>query len=344
MSSVFDRLCSDGIINDYPYHMKNNIHYEVIMGSTAYGVSNDVSDIDIYGFCMPPKNILFPYSSENIFGFGKTPENFKQYQKHHIKCADKEYDISIYNIVRYFHLCMDNNPNMVDSLFVPTRCVLHSTSIGEHVRDNRKLFLSKKSWHTFKGYAFKQMHKMKNKYAKQFVEYCVKYDLSLDAPMKELLQPVKDNEEEFNHIFKIINKIETNGKRSKRLPMIRKHGYDTKFGYHVVRLLDECQQILEEGDVDLTRSREMLKAIRKGQWSLDNVVSYFDSKMIILEDVYNKSNLRHSCDEDKIRNLLLECIEMHYGSVEKMGFKKDIDISDNINMAMQFLDKALKSL
>jgi len=346
MSSIFDKLCSDGLITDYPHHMRNNVHYEVVMGSTAYGVSTDQSDIDVYGFCMPPKDILFPYSSGNIVGFGEKPETFKQYQKHHIKDVsdNKEYDISIYSIVRFFHLCMGNNPNMIDSLFVPTRCVIHSTSIGNHVRDNRKLFLSRKSWHTFKGYAFSQLHKMQNKYAKQFVDYCVKYDLPIDAPLKDLLKPVKGDEYELRRVHRIINKIETNGKRSKRLPMIMKHGYDTKFGYHVVRLLDECQQILEDGDIDLTRSREMLKSIRRGEWPIEVIIEYFESKLITLEESYNKSNLRYSCDEDEIKALLLECIEMHYGNVEKFGFRKDTDISDYIIKAMRNLDKAMREL
>jgi len=346
MSSTFDRLCSDQLITDYPYHMKNNIHYEVIMGSAAYGVSTDMSDIDIYGFCMPPKNILFPYNSGNIFGFGKKPKTFNQYQKHHIKDTihNKEYDITIYNIVKYFQLCMENNPNMIDSLFVPTRCILHSTTIGNHVQENRELFLSKKSWHTFKGYAFKQLHKMKNKYAKEFVDHCVKYDISIDAPFDVVLEPLKNDEPSLLHMATVISKIETNGKRSKRLSLIRDHGYDTKFGYHVVRLIDECQQILEDGNLDLTRSREHLKAIRKGEWSIDNIISYFDTKLITLENLYKNSDLQYSCDEDKIKNLLLECIEMHYGSVEKMGFKKDTDITDYISDAIISLNKAINQL
>jgi predicted nucleotidyltransferase len=165
MSSIFDKLCSKQLISDYPSHLKNNIHYEVVMGSIAYGVSNDMSDVDIYGFAIPPKHIIFPYSYGNIYGFDNKPESFDQFQKHHIIDKDlcKEYDISIYNIVKYFKLCMENNPNMIDSLFVPTNCILHSTAIGNHVRDNRKLFLSKAVYHTYRGYAHSNLHKAKTK-------------------------------------------------------------------------------------------------------------------------------------------------------------------------------------
>lgn len=185
MSSTFDRLCSDQLITDAPSHLKNNVHYEVIMGSNAYGVSTDTSDVDVYGFSIPPKHILFPYSYGNIVGFGKAPENYEQYQKHHIldKQHRKEYDINIYNIVKYFQLCMENNPNMVDSLFVPTRCVLHSSSIGNHVRDNRKMFLSKAVYHKFRGYAHSQLHKMKDKFRGKNSNWIT--DLGSEIPLRK---------------------------------------------------------------------------------------------------------------------------------------------------------------
>ena len=90
MASEFDRLRQAQLITDYPSHMKNNIHYECIMGSMAYGVSNDSSDMDIYGFSMPPKTVLFPYHYGHMVGFGTPPKAFNQFQKHHIQDGDTE--------------------------------------------------------------------------------------------------------------------------------------------------------------------------------------------------------------------------------------------------------------
>ncbi len=36
-----------------------------------------------------------------------------------------------------------------------------------------------------------------------------------------------------------------------------------------------------------------------------------------LEELYTKSKLQHSPDEGAIKSLLLECLEMHYGSLDK---------------------------
>src|SRR6185503_3895322 len=116
--STVSELQSKGLIKP-PTFVLGGTCYETIMGSMAYGVSGDSSDMDIYGFCIPPKDMIFPHLAGHIQGFGKQIQKFDQYQQHHIidKSSDKEYDLNIYNIVKYFQLCMENNPNMIDSLF-----------------------------------------------------------------------------------------------------------------------------------------------------------------------------------------------------------------------------------
>jgi predicted nucleotidyltransferase len=148
-----------------PDFIADNCHYLTIMGSQAYGVADNNSDLDVYGFAIPPKHILFPHLAGEIQGFGHQVKRFEQYQEHHIKDPTDKHesiDLSVYNIAKYFQLCMENNPNMIDSLFTPVRCVLHITSIGQMVKDNRKMFLHKGAYHKFKGYAYSQLHKMKS--------------------------------------------------------------------------------------------------------------------------------------------------------------------------------------
>jgi predicted nucleotidyltransferase len=246
------------------------------MGSVAYGVSSDNSDVDLYGFCIPTKEIIFPHLAGVIPGFGRQGETFWQFEKHHAYDSSANsgkgcmYDMAVYSIVKYFNLCMQNNPNMIDSLFTPSRCVRHITQVGHHVRDNRKIFLHKGCWHKFKGYAYSQLSKMKNKV-----------------------------------------------KEGKRQELIDKHGYDTKFAYHVVRLINEVEQILTEGDLTLDRNREQLKAIRRGEWTEQQVRDWFDAKEVDLGILYNKSDLQHSPNESRIKTLLLECLEIHFGSLDK---------------------------
>ncbi|RYD60168.1 MAG: nucleotidyltransferase, partial [Verrucomicrobiaceae bacterium] len=109
----------------------------------------------------------------------------------------------------------------------------------------------------------------------------------------------------------------SNSTNERRAESIARIGYDTKFAYHIVRLLDEVQQIMIEHDLDLERNREQLKSIRRGEWSLNQIEDYFQLKEKTLEQVYATCTLPHSPDEAKIKQMLMDCLEMHYGSLEK---------------------------
>lgn len=108
---------------------------------------------------------------------------------------------------------------------------------------------------------------------------------------------------------------------------ILKNKIDTKFSYHVVRLALEAEQILQEHSLDLERNRELLKSIRRGEWSSDKLKQWFSNKEDSLESLYNTSSLRHSPDEEAIRNLLLQSLEAHYGTISNAVEKpKDIQL------------------
>lgn len=272
---LLQKLRSQSIIHP-PRWLVDNTAYLTQVGSVAYGVSGHSSDVDVYGYCIPPKDVLFPHTAGIIKGFGDQGTQFDDWTEHHIDPKDGRdttYDFSIFSIVRFFKLCMECNPNMIDALFVPRRCIMHSTPLSEYVRDNRKLFLHKGAWHRFKGYAYSQMHKIKGK---------------------------------------------VNASNPARAAAIAQHGYDVKFAYHVVRLLNEVEQIMVEGDLDLERNNEQLKAIRRGEWRLEELEGYFSTKEKSLEQTYAVSKLSYGPDEEKIKEVLVNALEMHFGSLEKV--------------------------
>lgn len=291
---ILDNLYKQNCIHP-PKWMIANTAYMTIMGSQAYGVSADDSDLDVYGFCLPPKDLVFPHLAGEIPGFGRQIQRFEQWSEHHIKDPNKkvEYDFVVYSIIKYFQLCMENNPNMIDSLFTPRNCVIHSTNISEVVRENRRMFLHKGCWHKFKGYAYAQMSKIRNK---------------------------------------------VNASNEKRAASIAEHGYDLKFAYHIVRLLNEVEQILVEGDLDLQRNREQLKDIRRGEWTIEQVESYFENKEKILETTYANSKIPHSPDELAIKKLLMNCLEEHYGDLSN-AVKMDINVDSLARDIRSVLDR-----
>lgn len=74
----------------------------------------------------------------------------------------KEYDFAVYSVVKFFHLAMENNPNVLDIICVPDNCVKHITKVGQLVRDNRRMFFHAGCFHKFRGYASAQMAKIKS--------------------------------------------------------------------------------------------------------------------------------------------------------------------------------------
>lgn len=291
---ILDNLYKQNRIHP-PKWLMPNTAYMTIMGSQAYGVSADDSDLDVYGFCIPPKDLVFPHLAGEIPGFGRQVQRFEQWQEHHVQDPNKaiEYDFAVYSIVKYFHLCMENNPNMIDSLFTPRNCVIHSTTVSEMVRENRRMFLHKGSWHKFKGYAYAQMSKIRNK---------------------------------------------VNASNEKRAASIAEHGYDLKFAYHIVRLLNEVEQILVEGDLDLQRNREQLKDIRRGEWTIEQVETYFETKERALEATYAASTLPHSPDEAAIKRLLMQCLEEHYGDLSN-AVRMDANVEALVRDMRSLLDR-----
>lgn len=122
-------------------------------------------------------------------------------------------------------------------------------------------------------------------------------------------------------------------------------GENTKFLYHVVRLLEEVHQILEEGDLDLQRNKEILKYIRKGEWSQGKVQEYFDNKYPVLERAYENSKLPHSPRETEIKNILVECIQMCYGSdIFEKSVVMDMSIKQDIWKVKDIIDHIVKSI
>jgi len=146
---------------------------EVMMGSVAYGAATGPSsDIDVHAICVPDIDIVFPQtiSGGYVEGFTQRPTNFESSQKHHMDMDGMQHDVCVYSIVKAFALAVDNNPNVLDVLWVPDKCVLRSTEIGQHIRNNRQLFLSKASYHRFRGYAYAQQKRMMNSTRTDLIE------------------------------------------------------------------------------------------------------------------------------------------------------------------------------
>lgn len=265
-----------------PDWLCDNTQFLCIVGSIAYGAADTTnnSDMDLFGYAIPPKEDIFPHLKGLLHGFDDI-KPFQQFQQHHIldKSKEKEYDLSIFSIIKFFKLLTESNPSCIDMLFVPQECILHITSIGQMIRENRKLFLSKECYSKYKNYGYSMLHKIESK------------------------SPKED---------------------SKRFALREKFGFDIKYGMHVVRLLEYAEQILATGDLDLRKNAEQLKSIRRGEMSHAEIILWASSKEKQLENLYHTSELPWVLDKNKIKKLLLDCINLQYNNLEFSYVEPDL--------------------
>jgi predicted nucleotidyltransferase len=127
--------------------IKDSVVYLTIHGSHSYGTNIATSDMDYRGFAIPPK--------EYFFGYQKNFENYVQ----------KEPDLTIFELRKFFRLALENNPNVLEILYTNPEHHIHINPIIESILDNKHLFLSKKAKHTFSGYAVSQLKRIQRHYS-----------------------------------------------------------------------------------------------------------------------------------------------------------------------------------
>lgn len=119
------------------------IHFKSLTGSKAYGLNNEHSDDDWRGFYIPP--------TREFFKLSEPPEQIVKLN---------EEDSTYWELKKYLKLALQNNPNVLETLWSPT--VEYQNSVMQrHIEPfiigNRNKFLSKRIIETYGGYATSQL-------------------------------------------------------------------------------------------------------------------------------------------------------------------------------------------
>lgn len=94
-----------------------------------------------------------------------------------------------------------------------------------------------------------------------------------------------------------------------RAALEAQHGYDTKHGMHLVRLLRMCREILTEGIVRVNRpDAAELKAIRDGAWDYERLIAWAEEQDSELLEVAKTSPLPKSPDRVALDQLCQEIV------------------------------------
>ena len=322
-----------------PPWLIDNLLYMNVHGSELYGCATDTSDKDCYGVCMPPKRILFPHTDGWINGFGNPP-NFEQWQQHHIKDPDnpkKEYDFQVFNITKFMWLAQQGNPNIIECLFSPQDAVIHHARSFQKVRDIAPEFLTLKCLPRYQCYAVSQIKKLRAKSDSPEVKAIRDFEKDNDIPRSTTQEDVKKEQDiryngiqaqtKLSHLsdddLALYGRIFESGASKGKRFQSRKEQYDYKFAYHAVRLLGYAEQILSDRYIDLRRDREIYKAIRRGDWSLEDIEKWVSDKVLTLDKMKLNTSLPKNPNLALIRETLINVIEDHYGDISGVVARDD---------------------
>lgn len=138
--------------------LKPNTIYLTVHGSQAYGLNNELSDVDVKGICIPPREV-----EDDLFHRFEQAENPKWVEEDysHLKNPkNPKFEGSIYSLRKFFLLAAKVNPNIIELLFTDPKDQFLRTPVMEKLLARRQTFLSTRAKFTFTGYAVAQAKKI----------------------------------------------------------------------------------------------------------------------------------------------------------------------------------------
>lgn len=244
------------------------------VGSQAHGTHvqqddpDSIDDIDVMGVVRVPPRYYAGLQS------------FEHWTRQH-----EELDIVVYSLQKFARLLLKGNPNVLGLLWLRPEDHLHVPDWWIDLRYHRTIFVSKAAYGSFAGYASGQLARM--------TSYSPEIDAEIERLTLELgqagwhLQDIMDRRpvpmpagmtpEEANRkadrLRHLRAKFKTAYMGEKRRGLVRRHGYDTKNAAHLIRLLRMCREFLTDGYLQVYRTTdaEELRAIKRGEWALDDV-------------------------------------------------------------------------
>jgi len=285
-------------------------------GSKLYGTSTPLSDTDERGVFIP--------SEEYFYGFLKKTEQYE----------DKSEDTSYLEIRKFLHLASQNNPNVIELLWVPDNMYLNATKEWEKIVENRHLFISTKAKFTFSGYAHSQFKRIKN-HRGYLLNPPKKKPIPEDFGLtgRSLMsdddmgtyETVKEVVEVVGDLRSLVTKSKAykNAKREwdsyenwkknrnpERAILEEKYGFDVKHAQNLYRLITEGEELLTTGNITFPRpDAEFLLEIRNGKYSYDQMLAILENYDQKFEELYQSSKLQKSADVKKIDELCIKIIK-----------------------------------
>ncbi len=281
---------------------------EVRIGSHLYGTNTPKSDEDFAGVFLPPIEYVFGLKSVKEVDLSVSDKN--QEGKNTKDAVDRK----LYEYRKFISLALQNNPNILEILYVNEPNIIYCNHYGRHLLSIKKLFLCSGLQKKFLGYAKAQKHKMiirrdhyedlKNGY--EFLQLCPdKMTMSQIIDNQKILRPFHLKEKGFHvhcgdicfepgvYVKKAKKMLkERLDKATSRIELVLKYGYDTKFGSHLIRLLKEGIEVLTTEHLEFPLSyRQELLDIRNGAFEIKELIQYSEELERQYEEAIKKTHL-----------------------------------------------------
>lgn len=308
-----------------PSRIRGTLCYLTVSGSYAYGTNNENSDLDIRGVAIEDRDELL---------LGKGMEQYE----------DKATDTVVYGLQKYVSICRNCNPNALEMLGTRPEHVLSMDSVGQLLRDNIELFLSKKAYQTFAGYATSQLRRIQNamahdSYPEEEKERHIKksidnmmlfvkdeYDLHegtfdfdiadgedglrLVVSVGVEKMPLRKFIDVNSHLYTLLRNYDKLNHRNRK----KDEAHLRKHAMHLVRLYLTGIDILRGNGVHTYREKDLplLRDIRAGKIPMEEVFKMAEDFEAEIKDAYIHSKLPATPDQKAIDDLLLRIYRRRY--------------------------------
>ena len=294
-------------------------------GSVAHGMyvpksdPDSIDDKDVIGIYIGPL--------EHYLGFGRR-DVYEQWEG--------EWDCVFYELRKFIGLLLNCNPNVLSLLWLKPNGVIYETELGTRLREHRSLFVTRKAFHSFSGYAHAQFKKMIsfNEEAQAFMGQ-LEDQLSffgIDPESCEAGHPLRSLDGRpfvgaTTEMMEVVKRYRGERRRyysggymgQKRRELVRRVGYDAKNAAHLIRLLRMGIEFLIEGTMHVERADapELLE-IKRGAWSLEKVKAEAERLFQLAHEAYVRSTLPAEPDRTAAERLCVEMIS-EYHLLERSG-------------------------
>ncbi len=292
--------------------------YVTVSGSRAYGTNVESSDLDVRGVVVEDSDDLF---------LGRPLDTFENHAT----------DTVVYGLRKLVSLLCDCNPSVVELFGTKEEHVLYCDNVGRKLRDNIGLFLSKRAFHSFAGYATQQLRRLQNalahdsypkedkeKHIRASIEnmmYALKnqYDLAGGEFVFDTVGNGDDTEvvvtvradkmplRKFSAVNASLHTMVRNYDKLNHRNRKKDDAHLRKHAMHLVRLYLEGSEILRGEGIHTYREDDLslLRKIRSGEVPIGDVFDMVGELEAKINEAYKTSPLPDAPNRAKVDEFLL---------------------------------------